>query len=139
MNLRALTSPANHLTTYLEGLEQCLFDPVERRDVTSISNLLADDFREIGISGRVYSKLDILAELNTEQPVSTMLSEFNCDLLAPGIALVTYRSACNADGRQTTQSIRSSVWVQRQVAAFGSSGPAREMRWQMLFHQSTRI
>jgi len=139
MNLRALPAQADHLTTYIEGLEEFLFDPIERRDVASVASLLAEDFREIGSSGRIYSKLDILAELSSEQPVWTTLSDFTCDLVAPGVALVTYKSISNHDGRPPSQFIRSSVWVQRPVSAFGSSGPNREMRWQMLFHQGTRL
>ena len=139
MNLRALPAQADRLTEYLEGLENFLFDPVERRDVASVASLLAEDFREVGNSGRMYSKLDILAELSMEQPVWITLSDFSCDLVAPGVALVTYKSVSNHDGRPPTQSIRSSVWVQRPVPAFGSPGSNREMRWQMLFHQGTRI
>jgi glyoxylase I family protein len=139
MNLRALPAQADHLTTYLEGLEEFLFDPVERRDVASVSSLLAEDFREIGLTGRIYSKVDILEEISSEQSVYVTLSDFTCDLVAPGVALVTYKSLSTHDGRPPSQSIRSSVWVQRPVPSFGSTGPGREMRWQMLFHQGTRL
>jgi hypothetical protein len=139
MNLRALPAQVDHLTTYLEGLEEFLFDPVERRDVASVSSLLAEDFREVGNSGRIYNKLDILAELSTEQPVWITISDFTCDLVAPAVALVTYKSVSNHDDRPSTQSIRSSVWVQRPLPAFGTNGTGREMRWQMLFHQGTRL
>lgn len=139
MNLRALPAHADHLSAYLEGLEEFLFDPVERRDVAAISNLLAEDFREFGTSGRIYTKLDILAELATEQPVVVTLTDFLCELASPGVALVTYKSLSSPDDRAPTQALRSSLWVQRPQQVYSAAASNREMRWQMLFHQGTRL
>jgi hypothetical protein len=47
--------------------------------------------------------------------------------LAPGLALVTYRAIRAAPGALAVQSLRSSIWA------------CRDGRWQMLFHQGTRI
>jgi hypothetical protein len=139
MNARALPSQTDHLAAFLEGLEEFLFDPIERREVSSVSGLLAEDFREFGSSGRVYSKLDILAELSTEQPALVTMTDFTCDLISPGVALVTYVSLTTHENRTQTRALRSSIWVQRPVQPYTTPGPGREMRWQMHFHQGTRF
>jgi len=139
MSVRALPNHTDHLAAFLEGLEEFLFDPVERRDVSSVSGLLADDFREFGTSGRAYTRLDILAELSGEHPAMVSMSDFTCDLVSPGVALVTYKSVTTHENRSQTRALRSSIWVQRPVQPFSTPGAGREMRWQMLFHQGTRF
>jgi hypothetical protein len=128
-----------HLAEHLENLENFLFDPVARRDIAAVSNLLAEDFREFGSSGRVYTKLDILAELSTEQPVVITLTDFACQLVSPAVALVTYKSLSSHENRPPTQALRSSLWVLRPLASQFRRGSAEEGAWQMLFHQGTRF
>jgi hypothetical protein len=139
MSVRALPSHTDHLAAFLEGLEEFLFDPIERREVASVSALLAEDFREFGSSGRVYTKLDILSELSTEQPAMVTITEFTCDLVSPGVALVTYKSLTTHESRAQTRELRSSIWAQRPVQPYATPGVGREMRWQMIFHQGTRF
>jgi hypothetical protein len=126
-----------HLSQHLEGLEVFLFDPVARRDIAAVSNLLADEFREFGSSGRIYTKLDILAELSVEQPVVITLTDFDCNLIAPTAALVTYKSLSSHDQRPPTQALRSSLWVLRSTGV--RTIQSAEPHWQMLFHQGTRF
>jgi hypothetical protein len=128
-----------HLAEHLENLENFLFDPVARRDVAAVSNLLAEEFREFGSSGRIYTKLDILAELSTEQPVVISLVDFACQLIAPTCALVTYKSLSSHENRAPTQALRSSLWVLRAPAKLYSNSPTEQAVWQMLFHQGTRF
>jgi hypothetical protein len=119
-----------NLTAHLQELEQRLLDPAVRNDAVQLDALIADDFREFGSSGRSYSKADILAHLSDESPdaFSLSLGEFAVQLLAPTIALATYRSMRrdHATG-ETTHALRSSLW--------GLQGET----WQMRFHQGTRI
>ncbi len=114
-----------------------LFDPSVRRDSATVAQLLTDDFREFGSSGRIYTKLDILAELSTEQPAMITLSDFTCDLVAPSVALVTYKSFATLDSRSGSQALRSSLWVLKPGE--NRYGVAREGSWQMQFHQGTRV
>ena len=115
-----------------------LFDPSVRRDTATVAELLADDFREFGSSGRIYTKLDILAELSTESPALISLNDFTCDLVSPSVALVTYRSLATYDNRPGSQALRSSLWVLSPgESRYGM--PAPEGIWQMQFHQGTRI
>ena len=127
------------LSEHLENLENFLFDPVARRDIAAVSNLLAEEFREFGSSGRIYTKLDILAELSTEQPVVISLTDFACQLTSPTTALVTYKSLSSHENRTPTQALRSSVWVLRAPARTYSHSPSEQATWQMLFHQGTRF
>ncbi len=129
----------DHLAEHLENLENFLFDPVARRDISAVSNLLAEEFREFGSSGRTYTKLDILAELSTELPVIITLTDFVCQLISPTTALVTYKSLSSHENRSPTQALRSSVWVLRSLPRQYSNSPAEEPTWQMIFHQGTRF
>ncbi len=117
-----------------------LFDPAVRRDTAVVADLLTEDFREFGSSGRIYTKLDILAELSTEQPALITLSDFACELIAPTVALVTYKSLATYDNRAGALALRSSLWVMKvpDEPRYGQAAP-REGRWQMQFHQGTRI
>ncbi len=127
------------LSDHLENLENFLFDPVVRRDVAAVSDLLAEEFREFGSSGRIYTKMDILAELSIEQPVVITLSDFTCQMISPEAALVTYKTLSSHENRTPTQALRSSLWVLRSdPLQFSRESPARS-RWQMLFHQGTRF
>ena len=128
-----------HLSEHLENLENFLFDPVARRDTSAVSSLLADEFREFGSSGRVYTKLDIVAELATEQPVVITLTDFACQLIAPTIALVTYKSLSSHENRAPTQALRSSVWALRSLPRHFTHTADDEAAWQMVFHQGTRF
>ena len=111
------------LEELLRQLEERLLEPAVRRDAGAVANLLGDHFREFGSSGRVFNKPRIIEELQEESPPGPVtLTEFQVMPLAPGIALVTY----HAD-RAGNRSLRSSVWV------------LRDDRWQMLFHQGTKV
>ncbi|HEY3243070.1 MAG TPA: DUF4440 domain-containing protein [Phycisphaerae bacterium] len=88
--------------------------------------LLADDFVEIGSSGRVFTRAAIIETLQHEAPADRGLTEFRAKLLAPGVMLTTYRVVARrpSDG-QTSCALRSSIWK------------LRDGRWPMHFHQGT--
>jgi hypothetical protein len=118
-----------NLTAHLQHLEGRLLDPAVRSDPAQLAALLADDFREFGSSGRSYTKAEILAHLTAEpsDAFSLSLNDFAVQLLAPGVALATYRSTRrdHATG-ETTEALRSSIWTLQNDT------------WQMRFHQGTR-
>jgi hypothetical protein len=103
------------------GLEEQLLQPEVRTSRESLAALLADEFIEIGSSGRVYSKQQIIDLLRHEggQGSPPTLRDFSARRLAAEVILVTYRVLAS-------QTIRSSVWK-----LMGG-------RWQMVFHQGTR-
>jgi hypothetical protein len=77
----------------LQRLETELLRSEVRRDAARVSELLADEFCEFGVSGRVFTKASIVAELKEERPVAITLEDFACKELADGVALVTYRTS----------------------------------------------
>ena len=112
----------------LRAFEEALLDPAVRRDRAAVLDLLSEEFREFGSSGRVWTR-DQIAELlakETSSPVS--IEDFHCDVIAEEVALVTYRAVRTDRATGTPlSSLRSSVWVNE------------ENRWRVRFHQGTRI
>jgi hypothetical protein len=110
----------------LRMLEESLLEPDVRTSASPIEGLLAEDFVEFGASGRVYDRRQVLDNLRAEIPTRRFVTDFRVRLLAPGVALATYRVARQGEhGKSATRSLRSSIW--KQV----------DGRWQMLFHQGT--
>lgn len=114
------------LAAHLQQLEEELLRPDIRRDPARVAALLAEDFREFGASGRIYNKASVLAELIAEPPAQLSLTDFACQHLTPDVALVTYRSR-RVDEAGARDALRSSLWIER------------DGRWQILFHQGTRV
>ena len=85
--------------------------------------MLTPECLEYGSSGRVFTRDEVLELLACEEPICIQLSDYVARLLAPHVAIVTWR-AIRPDG---TQSLRSSLWIRR------------DGRWQMLFHQGTPV
>ena len=117
------------LAELLLHLERRLMDPVFRNNREQVSALLAEDFREFGSSGRVWSRaaiLDLLA--NEEAYTAPVVEDFAMQRISPETALVTYRTLradAASDAPQVT--LRSSLWV------------LRGNRWQVLFHQGAKV
>ncbi|AXC11342.1 hypothetical protein ACPOL_2006 [Acidisarcina polymorpha] len=110
----------------LRELEEQLLDSSIRKNAEAISSLLAEDFQEFGSSGRVFSKPEIIATLQTESPARLSLGHFHAQLLANNIALITYRSRREEPGMPAIETLRNSIWV------------VRDGHWRLLFHQGTR-
>ena len=113
---------AEDLLHTLQQLETELLSPNSRKS-ERVAQLLADGFTEIGSSGRVYTKADIISALRAEQPSSITASDFSVQLIAPATALLCY-SACRQSASEV-YSRRSSIWQ------------LQNGQWRMLFHQGT--
>lgn len=111
----------------LQELEQALLTGSVRNDISRVSALLADDFREFGASGRIYSKAETLALLAAEGEIRIAMKDFACQHITQDAALVTYRSERVCGKHDVIAALRSSLWI------------FRDARWQMLFHQGTRV
>lgn len=108
-------------------MEERLLQWSVRGDAEALSSLLASDFREFGSSGRVFDRQQVIEALRNETSCEMTLGDFCAQVLAPDIALVTYRASWHGtSGQPAAISLRSSLWVQR------------EGRWQLVFHQGTR-
>ncbi len=115
------------LVDHLKHLEEALLTSTVRNDAAQLNALLADDFREYGSSGRIYTRAEIIQALHAEAPVERSLTGFELALLTEAVALVTYRVVRRVPHAFPAESLRSSIWV------------FRDHRWQMLFHQGTKI
>lgn len=101
-----------------------------RNNRARISQLLRDDFVEFGASGRRFTKTEILNMLADEEAFTTYhMQEFHVAPLADTVVLATYviPERKDAHGAKIPASRRSSVWK------------LAEGRWQILFHQGTRL
>jgi hypothetical protein len=127
--MESIVTLTDDLRTHLLTLEEQLLEPELRHNPSALSLLIADDFLEIGSSGRVYDKPAILDALESEAPAPTaLLSDFNALQLAHNVMLVTYRTTrCNSTGEPSATARRSSIWIHR------------DSRWQITFHQGTPL
>jgi hypothetical protein len=109
----------------LQELEERLTKPSVRKDTEEVSSLLSDKFLEFGSSGRVFTRSQILQELAEESPREITCSDFQIEMLAPEVALVTYRTVRNEAGLPPRHTLRSSIWQKEGD------------RWRVRFHQGT--
>jgi hypothetical protein len=119
--MRVPEQPKSAEVELIRGLEEQLLRPEVRTSPERVAALLADEFIEIGSSGRVYNKQQIIDLLRREQwrgPQAT-LRDFSARWLSVDLMLATYNIV-------ESQTIRSSIWKWT------------DGRWQMVFHQGTR-
>jgi ribonuclease HI len=102
--------------------EQQLLDPAVRASGDQVRALLHPDFIEYGASGKVWTRAEITAALESDPGVSGDGTDFCPVALADDVVLLTYRIA----GR--TGALRSSVWVRDTSAG-----------WRLRFHQGTPL
>ncbi len=116
------------LQALLYALEIRLLDPHIRRSSEDVAALLADDFLEIGASGRVFDRDELIKELARERPFFWTISDFVARPLAPDIIMVTYRLVARTGSERTPRrSLRTSIWKKSNDA------------WRMVFHQGTAV
>ncbi len=106
----------------LKSLELELVTPGVRGNPQRLNELLADDFQEVGSSGKIYRKQEVIELLSGDNSTGYSLSDFQFTSLASNCVLVRYEARVSE-----ARSRRSSVWVQ-------ASG-----RWQLLYHQATPV
>jgi glyoxylase I family protein len=119
---------AKILSSHLKRLEKSLLSKSVRKNPSKLSELIADEFREIGKSGRVWTKQTVIDALKKESYTGITITDFNLSLLSENIALVTY-TAHHEQKRNVpfSRSIRSSIWKMT------------DNKWKMVFHQGTPV
>ncbi|MDQ0189256.1 DUF4440 domain-containing protein [Alicyclobacillus cycloheptanicus] len=105
----------------LHELEVFHTKPEVRAIPEELAKVLADEFFEIGSSGRIFYKSDCVVEGGIGQ-WDVSMSDFQMHPLAEGVVLTTYRIEDRTRQRNT---LRSSIWK------------LIDDRWQMVFHQGT--
>lgn len=114
------------LQDHIRTLEERMLTPDVRASAEELDSLLADDFIEVGSSGRVYDKQQVIAALQFERAETYTLNAFATRLLGSDVILATYRVARRSQSSTNPEhSLRSSIWRYQGE------------RWQLLFHQGT--
>jgi hypothetical protein len=111
----------------LEQFEHQLLTSAIPHNATEISLLLADEFREFGSSGKTFSKAEIISHLQSEGTVHLSLHGFEAYPISDQAFVVTFRAVKEVPGLAPIESLRSSLWIYR------------DGRWQVLFHQGTKV
>lgn len=111
----------------LRALEVELHHPGVRCSAERLAELMHPDFDEVGRSGRIYTRETVSRFLLSQaHPPAVVPDLFRLVLLAPDVALLTYRSAHRQDdGSLTLHTLRSSVWTRSPQG------------WQLRYHQGT--
>ena len=113
----------------IRTLEEMLLDPETRADPASVGVLLDEAFFEIGSSGRVYEREDVIEELAGEGPREEgdelIASDFELTPVSNDAVLLTYQTERRIEGKPVSRVLRSSIWT--------NDGDS----WLMLFHQGT--
>ncbi|QNE48297.1 nuclear transport factor 2 family protein [Glaciihabitans sp. INWT7] len=103
--------------------ERRLLDPAVRRDRAAVDSLLAPEFSEIGQSGRLWERTELLdAIVEFESSAGLLVTELEARVPAPDLVLLGYVSTV---GESRVR--RSSLW--RHAAD----------RWRVEFHQGTPL
>ena len=110
-------------------LETSLHRKEVRNFREQVDALIAEDFMEFGKSGGTYHKQDTLSALEGEQSnLEVEVTDFGARELTPDVVLVTYKTTMfDNDSGTKISTNRSSIWINRGG------------RWQMTFHQGTKV
>lgn len=116
-----MTGTARAVADELMALEQQLLDPAMRVDAAFLERILADDFQEIGQSGRRYDKPTAIRELVAAPGFdgARTILDFEAREVQAGLVLAIYKIA-------ETGTLRSSLWRRRGGM------------WELVFHQGSR-
>ncbi|MEQ4519444.1 ribonuclease HI family protein [Pseudarthrobacter sp. B907] len=106
--------------TIVEALERELLLPETRSDLGRTGVLLHPDFTEVGSSGRLWTRDEMMMALEDDPGVPAELELLSADRIGEGAVLLTYRSHT-----RTGTALRSSLWVLDGA------------QWRLRFHQGT--
>jgi hypothetical protein len=112
------------ITDQLIQLESSLLTPMVRASYDDLNRLIADDFVEVGASGRRFGKPDVLSRLPAERGIEVKSLNMNAKMLSPTVGLVTFDTERRMDG-ETRRAHRVSIWT------------LNIDQWQMIYHQGT--
>ncbi len=116
------------LTETIKRLEKSLHKPGFRKNPVKLNKIIADEFIEIGKSGKIWNKTAIIDALKNEISTEITMTDFVLSVLSENLVLVIYTAhQITKDGSSESNSMRSSIWK-----LFGND-------WKMIFHQGTLI
>jgi hypothetical protein len=104
---------------HIQHLERSLLKSEIRLSPQKLDRLLSDGFIEIGQSGRLYNKYDIIAELTGTPQSTAKFFDFDVRALSDTLILAGYKSTNKG---RTVQ--RHSLWEKTGA------------HWQILYHEA---
>lgn len=125
-----MQAPAEVLAA-LNEREPIFHNDPPNADRSYLEGLIAEDYVEVGGSGRIYSRERVIETVvdryDREEPaVEYDVDDFAVRQIAPQIYLATY-TLSQPDGHETRVTRRSTIWTD-------SSGS-----WQVVYHQGTVV
>ncbi len=113
---------------HIRQLEEKLLHADVRKNPELLEELLAGGFEEIGSSGEISNRDQVIDWLVTkDKDARWSLDEFRVRQLSPGVVLAIYRATKITQNSRPGSSWRSSIW---QLTG---------KHWKMVFHQGTRV
>lgn len=114
------------LEAHLRALEESHLRAEVRSSPEAMLSLLAEEFVEIGSSGRIFDRAAALEAASSHSVSRSRVDDFVVRPLAGGAVLATYRLSTWSEAAAVPRvTLRSSVWV------------LRGGRWVLAFHQGT--
>jgi len=115
------------ISELIKAFELELLQPEIRKSTERLDELIADEFLEIGESGKLYDKQDILTALPTQMGIKFSLSNFKATEISSDVVRATFQLEKEiTDSGEIIISLRSSIWKNK------------DGRWQIVFHQVTK-
>ena len=103
-----------------------LLDKIDALDV--LTELIDNEFIEIGSSATVYDKAEVMRWLASDDPSERIGTSFKAYPLAENIILLTYISSIkDTPVADSKKAMRSSIWR------------LSDGQWRMVFHQGTPV
>jgi hypothetical protein len=121
---------SKELEEHLIAKEMDIVAAQKRRDFSAVEALLAEGFHEIGSSGRLLSKSEILDTIQEVQIIDCSFDRFKILPIDKGCVIVTYVATAKLSHKgdeHWNRAYRSSIWIERE----GS--------WRVVFHQATPL
>jgi glyoxylase I family protein len=113
-----------NLAEELRALEVQVMTAAGAGRADEVAGFVAEDFFEIGMSGKSYNRAEMLAALRDMPRRKFTLEGFQVGEVAADVALISYRTREVAK-KGIVWAHRSTLWVRRAG------------KWQIVFHQAT--
>jgi len=112
----------------IKNFETELLQPEIRKSTERLDELIADEFTEIGESGKQYNKRDIFDALPKQSGIKFFLSNFKATEISFDVVLATFELEKEiSESGEKIMSLRSSIWKNK------------DGRWQIIYHQGTPL
>ena len=98
-----------------------------RRSKETLDELLHDQFAEIGSSGKLYTKKEMIELLRNDVRNKFVAVDYELSLLSPAVAKLNYKEIRESESGACSQIIRTSIWK------------CEKMQWKLWFHQGTCV